>query len=1019
MKPIALEMQAFGPFGQRQIIDFRELGERTFFLIHGPTGSGKTTILDGICFALFGDSSGGEREGRQMRSHHADHDMLTEVRFDFVLGEQRYRVRRIPEQIRPAKRGDRETKQALKADLWHIEGSEGAEVEVPLASGASRVSEAVIRLLGFESAQFRQVIMLPQGKFREFLMSNTQEREKILQTLFGTEIYKRIEDALRVSANELSQQAKEVRTQRQTLLDQAEAADESVLDARLKQQTSDLINYEASEKSAAGAATASELQVAEARIVSSKFVEIDAALQALNQLTTERSGWEAKRLEVAAAKRASAVRPLEKAMCEVKTECDAEVGRQQDLAGELARAKTAKATADENLEQQKSHSPEMERLIGRIAELDGLAEKVNSLAAARRDLASAETTYKQSAVELKEAQEKQQRTLEASRSLNQEIQRLQVSVAGIEGARVHYAQLKSQQAQMETLAKLQKNLALSLRGVAEQQNALIRAEAEYSVAQAARDNTHRAWITGQAARLAGELVEGQACPVCGSHEHPSLAHSEGEVIQDDALEAANQAVTRAQAVLRATERATLTAQENYRSAETRIADMNETLGEVASLSIDEIGAQVDAVSAVVANAEGAAVLLKKQQGLAVSIEQEYKEAETVVATLTKECGAAQLTFQELTGRVQERLASVPPKFAEPGALASAREAAVKSHAAIKTAIEKATQTASKAASDLSAISAKVEASGKLIERLTGQTSAKVIEFESALKANQFETKTAYRSALLEDQAIADLEAALQTFDSSLKAARERHERAVTFTRELTRPDVPLLEANHERAKSIHVEAVKKVEAARNSLAVTNRFVESLTRLADSYQRLEGRHALLRQVSDVANGANEQRMSFQRYVLATLLEEVLAAATLRLKVMSRGRYEMHRRVEAADQRAAAGLDLEVFDHYTGSSRGVSTLSGGESFLASLALALGLSDVVQSYAGGIRLDAIFVDEGFGTLDPKSLDFAIRALKDLQQAGRMVGIISHVAELKEWIDARLELKAGPDGSHAVFSI
>jgi len=160
------------------------------------------------------------------------------------------------------------------------------------------------------------------------------------------------------------------------------------------------------------------------------------------------------------------------------------------------------------------------------------------------------------------------------------------------------------------------------------------------------------------------------------------------------------------------------------------------------------------------------------------------------------------------------------------------------------------------------------------------------------------------------------------------------------------------------------------------------------------------------------------MSFQRYVLATLLEEVLAATTLRLRVMSRNRYEVRRKVQTGDQRSAAGLDLEILDHYTGMGRSVSTLSGGESFLASLALALGLSDVVQSYSGGIRLDAIFVDEGFGTLDPESLDFAISALKDLQQAGRMVGIISHVAELKEWIDARLELKMTPNGSVAEFT-
>ncbi len=646
-----------------------------------------------------------------------------------------------------------------------------------------------------------------------------------------------------------------------------------------------------------------------------------------------------------------------------------------------------------------------------------MAEKVNSLAAARLDLVAAEKAGSKAAAALKTAQETQQCALETSRNLDVEIQRLRVAVAGVEGSRVLHEQLKSRQAQLTMLAKLQKDIVSCAKDLAQRQSTLKKAEADHAAAQGNRDTTHRAWIASQAARLAGELAEGQACPVCGSHEHPSPAHGEGDLVQDDALDAANQVVTRAQAALREAEMATLSAQENHRSFEARIADTQTTLGEAALLSADEIQVQVDAASTALVTAEAAVVTLKAQEGLVARVEQEHTAAETAVAALMKESNDAQARFQELTGRVQERAGSVPAQFVEPGALASAREVAVKAHAALKAAMEKATQDANKAASELSAIAAKVEVSGKAVERLTVQFNGKVAEFEVVLKANQFETPEAYRRAWLEEQGIAALETSLRAFDGSLKAARERHERAITGTRELARLDVALIEANHEKAKSVHLDAVKTVQAARSSLAVTADFVESLKKLAESYQSLEARHALLRQVSDVANGVNDQRMSFQRYVLATLLEEVLVAATLRLKVMSRGRYEMRRRVEAVNQRAAAGLDLEVFDHYTASSRGVSTLSGGESFLASLALALGLSDVVQSYAGGTRLDAIFVDEGFGTLDPESLDFAIRALKDLQQAGRMVGIISHVAELKEWIDARLELKAGPEGSHAVF--
>jgi exonuclease SbcC len=313
--------------------------------------------------------------------------------------------------------------------------------------------------------------------------------------------------------------------------------------------------------------------------------------------------------------------------------------------------------------------------------------------------------------------------------------------------------------------------------------------------------------------------------------------------------------------------------------------------------------------------------------------------------------------------------------------------------------------------------ARAEASEQARARFAALHQEKSGDFEHRLRASGFADASAYRAAKLDDAAMTALESDIRRFDASLAAGVDRQARAAADTRDLVRPDLAALSAAHDAAKAAQRAASNAVRDAVAALATTNGFVDSLRKRAQEFEALEARHAVLRQVADVAVGANVHRMSFQRYVLATLLEEVLAATSLRLGVMSRGRYEMRRKTESADQRAAGGLDLEVFDHYTGTTRAVGTLSGGESFLASLALALGLSDVVQSYAGGIRLDAIFVDEGFGTLDPEALDFAIRTLKDLQQAGRMVGIISHVAELKEWIDARLELKPAQTGSEAVF--
>ncbi len=369
--------------------------------------------------------------------------------------------------------------------------------------------------------------------------------------------------------------------------------------------------------------------------------------------------------------------------------------------------------------------------------------------------------------------------------------------------------------------------------------------------------------------------------------------------------------------------------------------------------------------------------------------------------------------------LQERIAAVPAELTERRALESARAVAVLARDALIRAFDAATTATQQASQRQAEASARVEASAQAHARLVTQQQEKAAQFAAQLLAAGFADAPAYRDARLETAAFDALAAGLLDFEKKLAAAVDRQARAAAQTHELARPDLSSAISAHDEAKAALLTASKAVRDAVAALDHTSRFLATLQQLQQQFEQLEARYTLHRQVANVATGDNPHRMSLQRYVLATLLEQVLAATTRRLHVMSRGRYSMQRKTGSGDRRAAAGLDLEIFDQYTGSSRGVATLSGGESFLASLALALGLSDVVQSYAGGIRLDAIFVDEGFGTLDPEALDFAIRTLKDLQQTGRLVGIISHVAELREFIDARLELKATQNGSEAVFVI
>lgn len=1017
MKPLILELQAFGPFANRQVIDFRLLGSKTFFLIHGPTGSGKTTILDGMCFALFGDSSGGERDGRQMRSHHAGLDTLTEVKFDFALGTDRYRVRRVPEQMRRALRGGGEALQNPKADLWRIVPEAGGEREAPVASGWSDVTRKIVELLGFDSRQFRQVIMLPQGKFREFLMANSQERESILQTLFGTELYKRIEDSLKNAANALARDSETVRTQRQTLLDQANAASEAGLEARLQGQKDELARCQGEEKKAAAAASQAEKALAEARLVAARFAELDAATQGLLSMVNEQPAWLEKRKQLGLAHQAAGTVPYEAAMLEAAQRLSAEQTRTDKLLEDVEAAGKVKTEADALLAKANASAPEIDKTIGRLAELDALATRVAALGELRTQHAAALESEARSGRDLAEAQDKLRSANVALASLTELLQKAEVLAAALAGHKAGAERSNLAVEQLGALAKARTQLKADQAALARQEAVLKAAEALLLSSRRDLEGTRQGWIAGQAARLALALTEGQPCPVCGATEHPSPAHGTEEMVSDDALKAVEDRLQVAEKTIQDAEKKLAQLQDTIRAGAERIADLVKALGPADGRPEAELIAERDKALTAAREAEQAAQAVPGLKEKLVLGRQNLEKLEGSASLYLAAAQKAQASLQQIAGQRQEREVGIPPELAEAKALQSARQAADNLIKQLRKQIENASGAAQEAAKRLGELNAQLGSSREHGKTLDKQLRTKTEDFSARLLAAGFADAAAYQAARLSDADATRLDETIRGNDAALKAAEERLKRATADTATLTRPAIDKLAEDHESAKAALLAANGAVQQLRVTLQGTAGFVAALTDLVKRFRDIEDRYAVIKRVSDVANGNNPQRMSFQRYVLATLLEEVLAATTTRLRIMSRGRYEMRRKIEPVNQRAAAGLDLEIFDHYTGTTRAAGTLSGGESFLASLALALGLSDVVQSYAGGIRLDAIFVDEGFGTLDPESLDFAIRALKDLQQAGRLVGIISHVTELKEWIDARLVLSATQGGSEAAF--
>ncbi|WP_354003691.1 SMC family ATPase [Ramlibacter aurantiacus] len=1009
-----LRLQAFGPFAGVQEIDFRRLGGNSFFLIHGPTGSGKTSVLDGMCFALFGDSSGGEREGRQMRSHHADAATLTQLEFEFALGQARYRVLRVPEQTRKALRGGGEVNQKPRAELFAVEGEGADATERPLATGWSKVNEYIVRLLGFDSRQFRQVIVLPQGRFFEFLKASSQEREKILQVLFGTELYKRVEESLKRAADELQARGRAERERRAALLEQAAVVDEAELATREAGQRAVLEEARATAAHSAVEARAAEDRLAQARQDAQRFAEHDAAALALQALRSQQDQESARRQALARMKLAARLRPLEQHWQQARTESVQARALAAQRTQALERAGQEEAAARSACERQEALAPRREQLAGRIAQLAELSGRVGLLAQAQADHAAARQRQQRASQQLEQAGRAHAEAGQACESLQGELARVGAEAASLEaaGAALRHAQsLRTQRLERDRLLAL---CQTARRQVDTLQSACEarRARAEQAMQLWQQAMAH--WLAGQSARIARELQAGQPCPVCGSHEHPSPAHASGDAASDEQLAAAEGARDRAADEHRQAQEALAAARLRLAQAEGGLETAQAALGAEAS---DDLGGVLTAATDALKRAQAAAAGLPQLRQRLDAARQRLQEAATALERAQADGADAARELQHRATQCAERQAGIPAELAQPAALAHALQQARLEAQAMHQALKQAQDAAAQQASALARAIAFAEESARTRTQREQLEQARAGAFEDGLRELGFADADDWRAAHADDPTIAAQEEHTAAFDRAFAAASERVVRSQAAVQDLLRPDVAAAEIALRDAQARQTAASDAVRDVLAKLQNTSGFIGSLARIAQSFDDIERRHADLRTLADAAVGQNPQRMSFQRYVLATLLEEVLAATTLRLRVMSRGRYEMRRRLVAMDARSAGGLDLDVFDHYTGTTRGVDTLSGGESFLASLALALGLSDVVQSHAGGIRLDAIFVDEGFGTLDPEALDFAIRTLKDLQRSGRMVGIISHVAELREWMDARLELLPSQDGSRARF--
>ena len=916
MRPIRLTVSAFGPYATRQEIDMDALGERGLYLITGDTGAGKTTIFDAITFALYGEPSGTTRDASMLRSNYADLDTPTEVILTFSHGGKTYTVRRNPEYTRKKTRGEGTTRELPGAELTLPDG----KVETQWG----RVTKKIQEILGVSKEQFCQIAMIAQGDFLRLLLADTKQRQEIFRDIFGTGIYRTVQDQLKRRLSELGRDFDS--------------------ESRAFRQTAGLIQWEetdalsgAREQACAGAVPGELTALLEAGIRADAEAlegldiaagELDRQLEAL-AVTVSAAGKRAEREKRLAG--------LEEALEKGKRELQ---NREEVL--------KARTEAAEALEDKRRALGELEGLLPEYAAAEALekeiAEKERTAAGCRRGLEQE-----------KEEWDTLSRALEAMKQEQLSLQNAGENLAALKGeqsaARERGVRIRGLMDQLDALGKLQKRY-----GEEKQRYLSARALAESRIADAR--GKRNAFNDAQAGIMACRLREGEPCPVCGATHHPSKAvlpetaptQAEVEAAERD-LDAAREAASR-----RSQEAAKLRGQ---------VQEQEQTL-EAACRELLDCG------------------------------------LENAAARGREALEALRDTFTKLEKRITAENAAVSRVKAIREAL-PAKEAMLKDRA---EAVQKSKETLAGLDRELEQLRIR---RGEKAQKLRWSTAGEAKATADALRRDISRTEEALSRAR-EDreqsaQAVRHLEGSLESLRRELSGEGEQADmEALTKTqRELT------AQRSHTREQRNRVYSRRE----NNRVCLTG-----LTERLDKLGRLEKELTWMKALSDTANGSlpGKSKIMLETYVQMGYFDRILGRANVHLMKMSGGKYDLKRRQTADSLRGQIGLDLDVIDHYNGTVRSVRSLSGGESFIASLSLALGMSEEVQSSSGGVRLDTMFVDEGFGSLDDETLQQAMGALRSLTESSRLVGIISHVAELRRQIDRQVIVEKAPSGGSTV---
>ena len=1015
MRPVRLTLQAFGPYANKEVIDFRNAVEAGLFGIYGQTGSGKSTIFSGMTFALFGEASKSEQDRTSLRSDHAAANLLTEVEFVFDVGERRFVIVRQPDQMRPKQRGDGETQSAHEAYLFEATGLSPDEItgekrgKIIAEKKVGIVKSAVEELLGYGAEQFRQIVLLPQGRFEKFLSAKTNERVTILRDLFDVSLYQALMADLKEQAAEAERQ---VRDERAVCAGRLRAegfeSTDALLDGINVAQTA-VEERSVVEAGAKQRANAAESALGSAKAIEDKFVASEQAQATLTVLMGRKAEFATISARVKQAERARLIVDIEAQLTAAQQDV-------QDDNIKLAAAKEAADKAQQNvrvatealgkeqarapeIEAARKRKDELERFAGVIETASASAEAVEAALEAERIAKAAFEKSKDWLNQLRKTRSERDTALKSARtaeSARGELMKAQTYLLTQKKAAEDYR--KAEAATRSAKAAFEKESAASAKALEHEAEA----RAAYAVAE-------QALAAAQALHLATKLENDAPCPVCGSTNHPNPATGDIENAgRDQAFRETRDRLEEAERTAReiserlASERATLAAREESLSS---LEEPKEALAAILE-KVRQAEADLGAL--------GPAINLAEAESAIEALDKQIEIQETETERLRNEADKCRNDATEARAARDGKLEEVPEALRTENALASAKDETSRILSALVEAKDKADAWLKAAREALLSVGATLNGAEESVATCKLRLEKAEATFRTRL-SEQGLTEELYQSLKPVIATIESDNASVKAFETQLNEAQGAANAAASALGDLTRPDLPALKEAYETAAAILSEASEDRISASNRVEQLETLRKSLEDTIRKLDEAEAESGPLRKIAALANGDNPLNLKLETYAIGAMFDRVLEAANLRLGPMTSSRYQLERDTEGG--RGSRGLGIQVSDVHTGKSRGTDTLSGGETFIAALALALGLADVVESASGKVRLDTIFIDEGFGSLDTENgsgtLDQVLQALSGLVKQSRAVGLISHVPLVQEVIPNGFYVRKDLNGS------